>query len=249
MVKQRAALLAWVAIALAVSACSASDSPSPTPGGADNSDDVADAPPGGEATGGQVHGDSPFRAFVHVMATAAPNAKKPDVPVVIEVQLARDGQPVVGAEVVGGPLGKPAHATPKGVGTYVIELAGYAPWYEISITSNGTTLDGVRLRAPAFHSIAVPQKPKKNQPTTIRWNPNKEDVVSSVDLKVVDAGNGVVLYDEYVTDSGEVELPATVVPEATSIAVEVRRSTLIPLALADSAAVVDLTAATGAIAP
>lgn len=222
--------------------------PSGSGGNAARGENGADAPNPAmtspdKPSGGVLGGTNLFRTFIHVTATATESTKRQEVPVLIEVQVGRNGAPVAGAVVTAGSLGKAVRATEVVTGRHVVEETGYSPWYEVSIETDGAVLKDVRLRAPALHSVSVPSRPSKGQPTLVTWDPSHDSVVDDLQVRVFGWDEQKVTYDDRASDTGEFLLPATALPSRSSFAIQVRRAASQVLAVDGSVAIVDVTSA------
>lgn len=200
------------------------------------------------ASAGTFSGANPFQAFIHVSATAT-DTKQNETPVTIEVQLAQNLAPITNATVTAGPPGKEMAATSPEPGRYVVQEIGYAPWWGVSIQSDAGSLTGIRLPSPSFHSVSLPSRPVAKKPALVSWTPNSDEVVDDVEVQVFDWSAQQVTFDQHVNDSGEVELPATVVNVGSTLDVQVRRAASVTLGIPDSTAIVDLTAVAEMIVP
>ena len=197
---------------------------------------------------GTFSGANPFKAFVHVSAIA--NGTKPnETPVTIEVQLTQNLAPLSNATVMAGPPGKETVATSPEPGRYLVQETGYAPWWGVSIQTVVGSLTGIRLPSPSFHSVSLPSRPMAKKPALVSWTPNNDNVVDDVEVQVFDWSAQQVTYDQHLSDTGEVELPATVVNLGSTLDVQVRRAASTTLGVPDSTAIVDLTAVAEMIVP
>lgn len=208
------------------------------PGGAGSA--TAEQPPSAPSSG-ELSGAEPFRAFVLVSARTAAGAKPREVPVLIDVRLGRSGAPLSGAVVSAGSLGKAVLATPVEPGRYVVDELGYAPWYEVSIEAGGAVLRGIRLRAPALHSVSVPARPMRGQLALVDWSPSHDSSVDDAQVRVFGWEDGKLTYDAHVADSGRLALPASALPSSSAFVIEVRRAASLTLAAPSSVAIVELT--------